>query len=87
MSNQIPPPETPERETFNDTVFATLENGHTYCLECYPLEGGIPYPVRVYGINVAPYSLVCHQCKALLIDGAKMSVDGITPLCIWDDTI
>ncbi len=80
MSNQIPPPETAEREAFNNTVIGCLVDGSFYCSTCKPLERQT-YPVKVYGINVAPYSAVCHQCSTVVVDGVKKAVDDKTPLC------
>lgn len=81
--SSIPPSINPEREAFDKTVFATLnrQDGHIYCLECFPLEEQTD-PCKVYGINIAPYSLVCYECKRLVIDGATRA-DG-TPLTILE---
>lgn len=80
----IPDAESPETEAFDNTVIGTLcrTDGGFSCLECRPVET-INDPCRVYGVNVRPYSVVCHRCGALVVDGIKKS-DGSGPLCLYD---
>jgi hypothetical protein len=81
----IPAADAPERKEFDGTIIGTLDSqdGGFSCLECRPLDTQ-EHPIRVYGINVSPYSVVCHRCNALVVDGAKMAKDNVTPLCLYD---
>jgi hypothetical protein len=80
----IPRVETAECETFDNTVVGTLSrtDGGFSCLSCRPVEM-IDDPCKVFGVNVRPYSVVCHRCGALIVDGVKKA-DGSGPLCIYD---
>lgn len=82
---KIPKADTPERETFNNTMVGTIDQqtGNVRCLTCHnPTNDHDQHPVRIYGINIAPYSLTCNICNTLIIDGAKCG-DG-SPLNIWE---
>ena len=85
---KVPPADTPERQEYDKTVFGTIDrkDGGFYCLTCHPIET-IDDPCKVYGCNISFYSQVCHGCGALVVDGAKTSKDGISPLSLYDPPI
>lgn len=49
-----------------------LLNGKFYCLECAEkYTGGLPEKIKVYEINIRPYSQCCIECDKIVVDGLK----------------
>lgn len=82
MTASIPVFGSEEREGFNQTIFGTIDHndGSFHCVTCRTLTGKDD-ETRIYGVNIAPYSLVCHKCKELVISGLR-NIAG-APLCMF----
>lgn len=70
-----PAPKDPQitRIPDNDPI-AYFRNGGVVCKDCLAKSDptqmpGIKYPVRVYAINIHPYTQTCHKCDKVVYQG------------------
>lgn len=73
MSNvqyQIPPADSPERWSFDHSHVGNIDRttGKAVCHDCVVANRLID-TIRIFGVNVAPYKMVCSICQSTIVSG------------------
>jgi hypothetical protein len=65
-------------------VFSCSECAAPSLMEATGSEEFVPTPIKVFEVNVRPYSQTCHFCNKLVVDGIKKTGTN-NPLNLFGD--